>query len=164
MLVGVLYSLVCAIAAMNGIEPVAEPLLPISKDSYYFWQIFFGSPVFVGAWYLFSYLNLLLGRASGGKGTFRTILIPLGFALCIPMLPLMWTTDLICVTFVIDLRTLGALGQIWNIFYQAFTVLWIVAACVIATREVQGFSLGNAIATTIISVIPVASLIAATIR
>jgi hypothetical protein len=164
LLVGVLYSIVCAIAAINGIEPVAEPLLPISKGSYYFWEIFFAPPVFIAAWYLLSYLNLRLGRAFGGKGAVQAILIPLGFALCIPMLPIMWTTDLICVTFVIDLRTLGMFGQIWNVFYQTFTSLWMIAACVIATREVHQFSPGKAIGTTIISAIPVASLIAATIR
>jgi len=63
LLLGVLYSVVCAIAAANGIEPVAEPFLPISKESYYFWEIFFAPPVMIGAWYLFSYLNLRLGRA-----------------------------------------------------------------------------------------------------
>lgn len=164
LLVGVLYSIVCAIAAINGIEPVAEPLLPISKETYYFWEIFFALPVFIAAWYLLSYLNLLLGRAFGGKGTFQAILIPLGFALCIPMLPIMWITDLICVTFAIDLRTLGVFGQAWNVFYQTFTSLWMIAACVIAIREVHQFSPGKAIGTTIISAIPVASLIAATIR
>ena len=164
LLVGVLYSVVCAIAAVNGIEPVAEPFLPISKESYYFWEIFFGPPVFIGAWYLFSYLNLRLGRAFGGKGTFKGILVSLGFALCIPMLPIMWTTDLICITFAIDLRTLGTFGQVWNVFYQAFTILWMVAACVIATREVHRVPLGKAIATTILSAIPVVFIIAATIR
>jgi len=164
LLVGVLYSVVCAIAVINGIEPVAEPFLPISKESYYFWEIFFGPPVFIGAWYLFSYLNLRLGRAFGGKGTFKGILISLGFAFCIPMLPIMWTTDLICITLVIDLRTLGTFGQVWNVFYQAFTILWMVAACVIATREAHRIPLGKAIATTMISSIPVVFIIAATIR
>ena len=164
LLVGVLYSVVCAIAVINGIEPVAEPFLPISKESYYLWEIFFGPPVFIGAWYLFSYLNLRLGRAFGGKGTFKGILISLGFAFCIPMLPIMWTTDLICITLVIDLRTLGTFGQVWNVFYQAFTILWMVAACVIATREAHRIPLGKAIATTMISSIPVVFIIAATIR
>ena len=164
LLVGVLYSVVCAIAAINGIEPVTEPILPISEESYYFWQVFFGPPVFIGACYLFTYLNLLLGRAFGGKGTFQDILIPLGFAFCIPMLPIMWTTDLICMTLVVDLRALGTFGQIWDVFYQTFTSLWIMATCVIPTREVHQLSLGNAIATSIISIIPVASLIAVTVR
>jgi hypothetical protein len=164
LLVGILYSVVCAIAAVNGIEPVAEPLLPISKESYYFWEIFFAPPVMIGAWYLFSYLNLRLGRAFDGKGTFKAILASLGFAFCIPMLPIMWTTDLICITFAIDLRTLGTFGQVWNVFYQAFTIIWMAAACVIATREAHHIPLGKAIATTIISAIPVVLIIAATIR
>ena len=164
LLLGVLYSVVCAIAAANGIEPVAEPFLPISKESYYFWEIFFAPPVMIGAWYLFSYLNLRLGRALGGKGTFKAILISLGFAFCIPMLPIMWTTDLICITFTIDLRTLGTFGQIWNVFYQTFTILWMAAACVIATREVHRIPLGKAIAATVISAIPAVLIIAATIR
>jgi len=36
LVVGVLYSVVCAIAVINRIDPVAEPFLPISKESYYF--------------------------------------------------------------------------------------------------------------------------------
>ena len=164
LLVGVLYSVVCAIAAVNGIEPVVEPFLPISKESYYFWEIFFAPPVMIGAWYLFSYLNLRLGRAFGGKGTFKGILVSLGFAFCIPMLPIMWTTDLICITFTIDLRTLGTFGQVWNIFYQTFTILWMAAACVIATRETHRIPLGKAIVATMISAIPAVLIIAATIR
>ena len=164
LLVGVLYSVVCAIAAINGIEPTTEPFLPISNESYYFWEIFFGPPVTIGAWYLFSYLNLRLGRTFGGKGTFKAILASLGFAFCIPMLPIMWTTDLICFTFAIDLRTLGTFGQIWDIFYQAFTILWMATACVIATREAHRIPLGKAIAATIISAIPVVFIIAATVR
>ena len=164
LLVGILYSVVCGIAHINGIEPVAEPLLPISKESYYFWEMFFATPVMIGAWYFFSYLNLRLGQAFGGKGIFKAILISLGFAFCIPMLPIMWTTDLICITFAIDLRTLGTFGQVWNIFYQAFTILWMATACVIATREAHHIHLGKAIATTIISAIPVVLIIAATIR
>jgi len=120
--------------------------------------------VFIGAWYLFSYLNLRLGRTFGGKGTFKGILISLGFAFCIPMLPIMWTTDLSCITFAIDLRTLGTFGQVWNVFYLAFTILWMAAACVITTREAHCIPLGKAIATTIISAIPVVFIIAATIR
>jgi len=155
---------VCAIAAVNGIEPVVEPFLPISKESYYFWEIFFAPPVMIGAWYLFSYLNLRIGRALDGKGTFKAILISLGFAFCIPMLPIMWTTDLICITFTIDLRTLGTFGQVWNVFYQTFTILWMAAACVIATREAHRIPLGKAIAATIISAVPAVLIIAATIR
>ena len=164
LLLGILYSVVCAIASLRGIEPVTAPILPISEESYYFWEIFFGPPLFIGVWYLFSYLNLRLGRAFGGEGTFKAILAPLGFALCIPMLPIMWTTDLICIAFMIDLRATGTFGQIWNIFYQAFTILWVIAACVIATREAHHISLGKAIATTIISSLPVAVIIAATVR
>lgn len=67
-------------------------------------------------------------------------------------------------TLVVDLRALGTFGQIWDVFYQTFTSLWIMATCVIATREVHQLSLGNAIATSIISIIPVASLIAVTVR
>ena len=164
LLVGILYSVVCAIAAVNGIEPVVEPFLPISKESYYFWEIFFAPPVMIVAWYLFSYLNLRLGRVLAGKGTFKAILISLGFAFCIPMLPIMWTTDLICITFTIDLRTLGTFGQVWNVFYQTFTILWMATACVIATREAHRISLGKAIAATIISAVPAVLIIAATIR
>jgi hypothetical protein len=164
LLVGILYSVVCSIATINGIEPVVEPFLPISKESFYFWEIFIAPPVMVGAWYLFSYLNLRVGRALGGEGTFKAILIPLGFAFCIPMLPIMWTTDLICITFTIDLRTLGTFGQVWNVFYQTFTILWIAVVCVIATREVHRIPLGKATAATIISAIPAVLIIAATIR
>jgi len=164
LLVGVLYSVVCAIATINGIEPVVEPFLPISKESFYFWEIFFAPPVMIGAWYLFSYLNLRIGRAFGGKGTFKAILTSLGFAFCIPMLPIMWTTDLICIAFTIDLRMLGTFGQVWNVFYQTFTILWMAAACVIATRETHRIPLGKAIVATMISAIPAVLIIAATIR
>jgi hypothetical protein len=164
LLVGVLCSVVCAIATVNGIEPVVEPFLPISKVSFYFWEIFFAPLVMIGAWYLFSYLNLCLGRALGGKGTFKAVLMPLGFAFCIPMLPIMWTTDFICITFTIDLRTLGTFGRVWNVFYQTFTILWMAVACVIATREAHRISLGKATAATLISVIPAVLIIAATIR
>jgi len=88
LLVGVLYSVVCAIATVNGIEPVVEPFLPISKESFYFWEIFFAPLVMIGAWYLFSYLNLCLGRALGGKGTFKAVLCLWDLLSVFPCFPL----------------------------------------------------------------------------
>lgn len=164
LLVGVLYSVVCAIAAARAIEPTTEPVLPISEQSYYFWEIFFGPPLFIGGWYLFAWLNLLIGKRFGGEGSFHRILIPLGFAFCIPMLPIMWTTDLVCMTLAVGLQEIGTFGQIWDVFYQAFTALWVVAACIIATREAHRIPLGKATATAIISTLPVAFIIAVAVR
>ena len=164
LLIGILYSVVCAIAAVKGIEPTIEPILPISKQSYYFWEIFFCLPLYIGGWYLFAWLDFLIGKRFGGEGSFHGILIPLGFALSIPMIPIMWTTDLVCMSFVIDLQSLGVAGQAWNIFYQAFTILWMVALCVIATLEAHKISLGKAMVTTLVSILPVAFIMAIAIR
>ena|GEM_PF-4408672 len=85
LLLAILYSVVCAIGAANGTVPVVKPTLPISEESYYFWEIFFGPPLFVGLWFLFAWLNLTIGRAFGGEGSFRGVLVPLAFAFIIPM-------------------------------------------------------------------------------
>ena len=164
LLIGILYSVVCAIAATRGIEPATKPLLPISKESYYFWETFFVLPVYIGGWYLFAWVNLLLGRKLGGAVSLKSILIPLGFALSIPLIPIMWTTDLVCISFVIDLRTKGVLGQAWGVFYQIFTVLWVVVVCIITTREAHRIPLWKAIVTTLISVLPFAFISAVSIR
>lgn len=163
-LLAVLYSAVCAFNAANGVTPLNQPFLPISEESYYFWETFFGPPLFVGLWYLFAWLNLVIGRAFSGQGNFRGVLVPLAFALYIPMIPIMWTTDFVLSTFTIDLQTLGAFGQVWGIFYWAFTILWIMVACIIATHEAHGISLSRAIATTVVSGTPVAAIAAVTIR
>jgi hypothetical protein len=116
LLISILYSVVCAIAAARGIEPTTKPTLPISEESYYFWETFFSPPLFLGTWFLFSWLNLKMGRAWGGGATFPSILVPLGFAFSIPMIPIMWTTDFICLTF-LDEPPSGAFGEVWGIFY-----------------------------------------------
>ena len=84
LLLGVLYSVVTAIGAAKGVEPVVKPILPISEESYYFWETFFGIPLFVGLWFLFSWLNLLIGRAFGVQGNFRGVLIPPSLRLLYP--------------------------------------------------------------------------------
>lgn len=164
LLLAILYTAVCAINAAKGITPVNKPFLPISEESYYFWETFFGPPLFVGLWFLFAWLNLLIGRAFGGQGSFRGVLVPLAFALYIPMIPIMWTTDFVSATFMIDLQTMGAFGQVWGIFYWAFSVLWIIVASVIATREVHRLSVAKATATALTSAIPVTAIVAVTIR
>jgi len=163
-LLAVLYAAVTAINAANGVTPVNQPFLPISEESYYFWETFFGPPLFVGLWYLFAWLNLVIGRTLGGQGNFRGVLVPLAFALHIPMIPIMWTTDFVSSTFTIDLQTLGAFGQIWGIFYWAFTILWIIVTCIIATQEAHRISASRAMVTALISAIPVALIAAVTIR
>lgn len=164
LLIGILYSVVCAIAAARGIEPSLEPILPISKQSYYFWEIFLCVPLYLVGWYLFAWLNLLIGKRFGGKGSFRSMLIPLGFAISIPLIPIMWTTDLVSASLMIDLLKAGTAGQVWYIFYIAFTLLWMLALCVIASREVHRFSAVRAIFTTMASILPVALIMAVTIR
>ncbi len=164
LLLGILYSVVCAIAAVRGIEPVTEPILPISKQSYYFWEIFFCLPLYIGGWYLFAWLNYLIGKRFGSGSSFPNILMPLGFAITIPLIPIMWTTDLVCVSFMIDLQKVGIAGQVWNNFYWAFTVIWMVVLCVIATSEAHKVTMGKAVTTTLVSILPVAFIMAVAIR
>ncbi len=164
LLLGIIYTVVCAIAAARGVEPITEPALPISKQSYYFWEIFFCLPLYIGAWYLFAWLNFLIGKRFGSGSSFRSVLMPLGFAITIPLIPIMWTTDLIYVSLMIDLQKAGIAGQVWNIFYQAFTILWMMALYIIATREAHKIVMGKAVTTTLVSILPVAFIMAVAIR
>lgn len=164
LLVGILYTIVGAVALVKGYQPQVEPLLPIDKSSYYAWQLLFGPPVFLTAWYIFAAVSFFLGNVFSSQATFRQLLVLFAFALTAPMIPLMWATDIVVISLGIKLVETGAFGQIWNIFYQAVTLVWMIFLLTLATQLAHRFSWLRAMLLTLISLIPTTLLVAIFLR
>jgi len=83
-LIGILYTLTVVGLAIVKAAVMVPPWVAIPAEHYYFWEIFFGAPVFLAGWILAAGLVQLLSKPFGGAGTFEGTLAVLGFAMTIP--------------------------------------------------------------------------------
>ena len=91
-LIGILYACTAAGLAAAGALNVAPALIPLSPDNYYFWEIFFALPVVLLGWIAAAVLAQILSRGKGSRGTFKSLLGTLGFALAVPQF-LTWIAE-----------------------------------------------------------------------
>lgn len=99
-------------------------------------------------WVIIASVLHLVAKALGGKGTFESMLVLMGFA----TLPNIFQAPVGLIAFLSS----GLSGLMISLGLGALLGLWIIALDVIAIREAQGFSTGKAIVTL---VLPVALLV-----
>jgi len=83
---GILFTITAGLLAVGGAIVTAPPILPLSGENYYVFQVFFTLPVFLAGWLLAGSIARVFGRWRHAKGTYRGTLAALGFAFGIPAL------------------------------------------------------------------------------
>lgn len=91
--VGILYAITVAIAAFKGISTVVEPFIPISREKYYFWGMFFTIPVFFIDVITFSGTARFIAYFLGGQGDFESIFSIYSIVTVIPLILTMWIPE-----------------------------------------------------------------------
>jgi hypothetical protein len=87
--IGILYLLSVAGLAIAGALLPAPGFLPLDAHNYYFYEMFFVLPAFIGAWLLASGAGLLVSLVLGGRGPFKAAAAAWAFAFAVPSF-LMW--------------------------------------------------------------------------
>jgi hypothetical protein len=87
----ILYSLTAMLLHLAEQEPVMEPVLPIDRKRYYFWQAFFTVPWGMAVWLMSAGALQLLNRRQGKR--MDDILGPAAFANVLPWLFLTWVPE-----------------------------------------------------------------------
>ena len=157
MLLSILYSISVFIGFIKGMSPGGyEPFLKIPIESYYLWQTFFTIPVGLIGWILFAGSAQLLSKSLGGQGTFEDNLAVLGLPFVL-MLPLSWLPEIMVTVFTPELWGTPKWGTI-DVILVGVSTLWFLIVSVIALRRAQNLSLGRAVFTALVSLVPVIGL------
>ena len=154
MLLCILYSVGVLIGFVKGLDPTGyEPFLRIPTESYYLWQTFFTIPVGLIGWILFAGAAQLLSRSLGGQGTFEDNLAVLGFPFIL-MLPFSWFPEIMVTFFAPEWWGTPTWDAI-DFILVGVSTLWFLIVSVIALRRTQNLSLGRAVFTALVSLVPV---------
>jgi hypothetical protein len=146
LLIGVLYTLTVAGLALAGATIVVPAWIAIPADRYYYWEIFFGAPVYFAGWILAAGIVQLLSKPFGGRGSFEQSLAVLGFALTLPGF-VTWIPETVETGFLLT----GAMTQPewlelierpgpWKVIFQIYQVValgWYLVLFPLAVRAVQ---------------------------
>jgi hypothetical protein len=81
------YTVVCALLAWRGVDPVPGPWLRIPAESYYLWALLFYGATLLAGWLLAAAVMQLWARALGGVGAFEDLVATLGMATALATLP-----------------------------------------------------------------------------
>lgn len=91
----ILYSGTALLLHLTGFRPAFAPILPIPKETYYFWQTFFTLPWAVVSWLFAGLIIFLWNRifTREAKRRISDILGPLGMAFVIPWFFFTWLPE-----------------------------------------------------------------------
>jgi len=87
--IGVLYTISVAGLAVAGALLPAPGFLPLDSHNYYFYEMFFVLPTFIGTWLLASGAGTLVSPVLGGRGPFKTAAATWAYAFAAPSF-MMW--------------------------------------------------------------------------
>ncbi len=153
---------------------IAEPFIPISKETYRLWESLFILPMYLTAWVLLAGSARFVAKTLGGKGSFKKILNVLGFAFFVHLYFFV----------VFDLFLIGP-AYSWNLaaarglygpgiqsfasalafFYIGFPFgIWAPLLTLIAIKAAERISLWKAVVVTLIAMIPSYALFTILIR
>jgi hypothetical protein len=146
LLIGVLYTLTVIGLAIARVPVAVQPWIAIPAENYYFWEIFFGMPVFVMGWILAAGLVQLLSKCFKGSGTFEGTFAVLGFVMTVPMF-VMWIVETLLTVFILigvmshtqwgEMTAHPGFWQIFGIGYQLVALAWYLVLAPIAVAVTQ---------------------------
>ncbi|MHB8055254.1 MAG: hypothetical protein ACYDH3_08410, partial [Candidatus Aminicenantales bacterium] len=87
--IGILYTISIAGLAVAGALLPAPGFLPLDSHNYYFYEMFFALPAFIGAWLLASGAGTIVSLALRGRGPFKAAAAAWAYAFAAPLF-LMW--------------------------------------------------------------------------
>ncbi len=158
LIAGGLYALAAAALAVSGALVTAPPVLKILPENYYFWEMIFGLPVFVLAWFA---AGLFVWPASleKGRGSYRGFLSALGLALAVPSL-LAWVPQAALAALlllgrkqedVMEWTAHPGIVQTIGLGCQMLAVVWMFALAVSAARSARGLGRARSAAVGIVA-------------
>lgn len=140
------YTVVCALLAWRGVDPVPAPWVAIPADSYYLWAIVFYGPALLAGWLLAAAVIQLWARALGGTGAFEDLVPALGLATALATLATL-IPDLV-------MNVLGVYDGPWSKTWWGWSLAigWMTAYVVLffvlyprAVRAVHGLTRARAV-------------------
>jgi hypothetical protein len=146
LLIGVLYTLTVIGLAIARVPIAVEPWIAIPAEEYYFWEIFFGMPVFIMGWILAAGLVQLLSKWFKGSGTFEGVFAVLGFAMTVPMF-VTWIVETLLTVLIligvmshtqwVEITARPGFWQVFGIGYQLVALAWYLVLAPIAVAVTQ---------------------------
>lgn len=148
---GILYSATALILHLTGFRPAFSPILPIPKETYYFWQTFFTLPWAVVSWLFTGFIVYLWNRifTREPKRGLSDILGPLGILSVMPWFFFTWLPE-------------TALAPVFGVWYfppwpvwveilrLAAPALWMAILLFVAARKVFDAKWFQALGTAIL--------------
>ncbi len=136
---GMLYTFTLIVGYQNGFGAVVKPFLCIDPEKYYFYETFFGIPVFFTIAIVFAGLSRLLASAMGGKGSFENNFVIYCTASVIPTLLTMWIPETMLMVFFPDARAMPLGGfknlPLWlDVLRQVIGIVWPLIISVIGLQ------------------------------
>ncbi len=166
---GVLYTFTVVIGYRNGFGAAVTPFLAIPPEKYYFYEAFFGIPVFFIIAIVFAGLTRLLSLALGGTGSFENNYVIYCTASIIPTLILMWLPETVLIVFFPHMRAqpLGGFAVLpaWaDALRQVIGVAWPMAISVIGLKVSERVSIAKSFIAAFTAFLVCAALMVVFIR
>ena len=157
LLYGLLYVITEIFLVINHLWPTMAPFLPISEESYYFWQLFFTIPVCLFGWLILGGIAyLLVAKLLKASGSLRNYLNILGFSFYVPCIITMWLPETLVVMIRPDVwGNPSVLGPFWDWFSQVYLWVgfaWAFVLSVLAVKQVGKISSPRSVLATFISI------------
>ncbi len=139
MVLGILYTITVIFGYKNGFGAIVKPILSIPSNKYYFYEIFFGIPVFFLISIVFAGTSRLLSTLLGGEGSFENNFVIYCTSAFIPTLLTLWLPETLLIVFFPDLRAtpldgFKILPAYIDFIRQILGVLWPMFISVIGIR------------------------------
>jgi hypothetical protein len=148
---GGIYTAYSILAYLAGRTPGSEPWLRISPDEYYLAQAALIGPLVLFMWFQAAAMMHVLGRLSGGKGSFDRTLAMTGYSLWVP-----WTL-------LLPFNLLLGPGLLYDLALAGCMFL-MLAGTSIATEIEEGIEWGYAFFFSLVAILAVAVMLFALVR
>lgn len=159
-----LYIITTIFCWISNVSVSWAPILPINPNEYYFFQIFFGIPIGILTWLIFTIICFLFLKRYTNELKFNDILYTLSFPFNITMLPLMWTTETILIIFFTNLWNanpylffpfpIALIFEIYSYLYLILTMIWALLSITLFIKYLIKSSFLKSLAISIVSYLP----------
>jgi len=145
---GFLYAATAALLGSGGALVTGPPVVPLSPQNYYFYQMIFALPLLAALWLLSSTWAHGLSKIFGGRGDWKTTASGLAFSFAIPCL-MVWIPPTVFgallhagmpQTEFMDLFSRPGWLQVAGWVYHGLAAAWMVYLSAAALRAGHGFS------------------------
>lgn len=164
LIVLVLYTLTTIFCWISNVSVSWAPILPINPNEYYFYQIFFGIPIGILTWLIFTIICFLFSKRYNNELKFNDLFYTLSFPFNITMLPLMWTTETILILSFPNLWNanpylffpfqIALIYEIYSYLYLILTMIWALLSITLFIKYINKGSFLKSFTITTVSYLP----------